>query len=272
MTADNSDYFLVGQENNNILVLGGFLGVVALGAMMVGMTHQDEMRALTMVPEGRYTLLQEELEDAKEKLAIAEQENTELKAEHQGLGGRVSNLRDQVEDLEGQLAEAAARQRQRQIEEEVIRFTELQGNRFQSGSAEMSEQFKSNLRDRVIPSVEELAGAHGRVTVEVFGFTDGVNVGTRGGCSMDTKLVHYNHFLNAHEPTACSNTDLGLLRATSVARQLRLVLRDKNLRNVQVVAYSAGQTLLPTGALAEPGDNGRADQDRRFVEVRFSLR
>jgi len=269
MTTSHADYFLVGQENNNILILGGFLGVITLGTLMLGMTHQEEIRVLTMVPGDEHARLEKRYEDAQQALRRLQGEQTLLEGDKERLAGQVDQIKSA---LKGEQEKA----RTREVEEEVIRFSELDGNHFESGSAELSRRFVSNIRNQVVPKVSALLETHRDLTVEVFGFTDGVPLGMRDGCSMDRQLVSFNHGRAQQAPVSCSNADLGLLRATSVARQIRQILDSGQTkvpgRSIRVLAYTAGQTLLPDGTLADAEHDGREDQSRRFVDVRFSLK
>nr|VFK10829.1 MAG: Predicted nucleic acid-binding protein, contains Zn-ribbon domain [Candidatus Kentron sp. LPFa] len=207
---------------------------------------------------------------------------------------QVRNLEDLVAELNRQMQKLQSIVAKYESDsEEIIRFSELDGNKFKSGSAEVNEIFRSRLREEVVEKIKKLIPKYGadRVIVEVFGFTDGVPMTNRiircpgscqvdidSMCNIDETLVAFSRN-NGEPPAACSNVELGKLRADVVAKQLRQELANEEeprLSHVSIFGYSAGQTILPDDnrglRLASVGDDGQEDARRRFVEVRLNIK
>lgn len=247
-----SDYFLVGQENNQVQIHGGYLAALLLGWLAFSLHGQLLNKETAPVPVPKSELPYWCITDLLEQGPAGQ---TLFPIVVSDCGPPPMPKSPRYED----------------DSEEVIRFSELDGNRFDSGSAEINQTFAKGIREQVIPRAQRLVQKYGegRVIVEAFGFTDGVPVRNTTGCTMDNRLVAFNQ--NGEAPSPCSNVELGKLRADTVAKQIRSELASVNLTGVRVLGYSAGQTVLPNKALATVADDGKNAPERRFVEVRFNI-
>jgi flagellar motor protein MotB len=159
---------------------------------------------------------------------------------------------------------------------------------FDSGSAVLPQ----NLRDSISKdgedgsilkaikkNIQELEKSEKRVDIiEVIGHTDGQEVGSikcnnQRGSNLDTRLeevaIH-----NQDVKVLCpgSNTDLGLMRALAVVKELQKVQRQQSQGRFQEVgfrAYSAAQLLLPNNQGFAPPER-KANTKRRRIEIRFA--
>jgi outer membrane protein OmpA-like peptidoglycan-associated protein len=211
---------------------------------------------------GRHEVLQREHEIVRQR---ADQDIAEVRAEARAFFERFQAVQRELDELRHVQA------KQEQDSEEVIRFTDSDGNTFDTGSFELSDTYMRGIEDRVLPRIKRLVASHGvgRVIVEVFGFTDGEPVPKKRACTMDQHLIGFN-WGGGEIPQHCSNTDLAKLRADAVGRYIRDVLGQEGLRGVRVLGYSAGQTIGPNDTL-QVHDDFDANRARRFVDVRFRI-
>ncbi len=164
-------------------------------------------------------------------------------------------------------------------------LTEAQGYTFESGKATLGGKLKSYLRDDknesgVLFKIQKYPKIN---VIEVIGHTDYVPVAT-GQCYQGNSK-HLDQRLEpvvtnpkkdiSTELCASSNTDLGLMRALAVIRELQKVTgNDPSLKHLQFRAYSAGQLLLPNNkGFASPPLNRKSqtgDPSRRRIEIRFT--
>ncbi|MDJ0618215.1 MAG: flagellar motor protein [Calothrix sp. MO_192.B10] len=159
--------------------------------------------------------------------------------------------------------------------------------KFTSGSAELPINLRTDIQKnphdgKILKAIkQQLDRAQKKIDIiEVIGHTDGQQVGylkchgkVRGRSNLDQKLeVVATRNKNVSILCPGSNTDLGLMRALAVIKELQKAQnREKEGRFKQVTfrAYSAGQLLLPKNrgfAKSERKEN----KQRRRIEIRFT--
>lgn len=149
----------------------------------------------------------------------------------------------------------------------LIKLTEAQSFRFETGSYKLSQEFKNRL-NRVTTNMVSDITKYRIDTIEVIGHTDGQP--SPGISNLDIKLQ--NQFENGGELIdgllTGSNVDLGLLRALSVAAFLREKLNHKEVVMPTILAYSAS-SLIDSNGKYQPADPSPQSQRRR-IEIRFT--
>lgn len=147
----------------------------------------------------------------------------------------------------------------------LIRLTEEQSFRFETGSYKLSPGFIRSL-DLRIPEIRDTINKYRIDNVEVIGHTDGQP--SPGQSNLDLLLPTANRTLTLSGYRVGSNTDLGLLRAVAVAKYLQYKLDLGGKRNLVIRPYSAG-SLISTDGRYDPADV-RDRADRRRIEIRFT--
>ena len=149
----------------------------------------------------------------------------------------------------------------------LIKLTEAQSFRFETGSYKLSQEFKNRL-NRVTTNMVSDITKYRIDTIEVIGHTDGQP--SPGISNLDIKLQ--NQFEKGGELIdgllTGSNVDLGLLRALSVAAFLREKLKHKEVVMPTILAYSAS-SLIDSNGKYQPADPSPQSQRRR-IEIRFT--
>lgn len=149
----------------------------------------------------------------------------------------------------------------------LIKLTEAESFRFETGSYKLSQEFKNRL-NRVTTNMISDITKYRIDTIEVIGHTDGQP--SPGISNLDIKLQ--NQFENGGELIdgllTGSNVDLGLLRALSVAAFLREKLKHKEVVMPTILAYSAS-SLIDSNGKYQPADPSPQSQRRR-IEIRFT--
>lgn len=148
----------------------------------------------------------------------------------------------------------------------IIVLPETQGFSFPAGSAALSPDFEARLLRQIIPRLRATAKAYDARVIEVIGHTDDVprQGGGRLPGNLDRALVPFFLGATAEPPIAADNAGLGMARAVSVARFLRLAC----LKDFTIVPLSAGPFLKPDDSVVAGGD-ALADDARRRIEVRL---
>lgn len=135
--------------------------------------------------------------------------------------------------------------------------------KFKSGSAELTPELSSYIDTKIVPKIEAIAREREIDFIQVIGHTDGQEINQTS--NLDSSL---EEVAKGRQPVTKlkpgSNSDLGLMRALSVVRELE---KTSDLQNIQFRAYSAAQLYLKTGELA-PRDRA-PDENRRRIEIRF---
>ncbi|MBX9797598.1 hypothetical protein [Sphingomonas sp.] len=148
----------------------------------------------------------------------------------------------------------------------IIVLPEAEGFSFAAGSATLGPEFEARLTRQVIPRLRATARAYDARVIEVIGHTDDVprQGGGRLPSDLDRTLVPYFLGQTDDAPDAADNAGLGMARAVSVARYLRLA----GLQDFTIVPLSAGPFLKPDDSVVAGGD-AVADDSRRRIEVRL---
>ena len=149
----------------------------------------------------------------------------------------------------------------------LIKLTEAQSFRFETGSYKLSQEFKNRLNMVTTNMVSDIT-KYRIDTIQVIGHTDGQP--SPGISNLDIKLQ--NQFEKGGELIdgllTGSNVDLGLLRALSVAAFLREKLKHKEVVMPTILAYSAS-SLIDSNGKYQPADPSPQSQRRR-IEIRFT--
>lgn len=147
----------------------------------------------------------------------------------------------------------------------LLRLTEQESFRFPTGNYTLSIGFVKAL-DRRLPEIKTTIEKYRIDSIEVIGHTDGQP--SPGTSNLDTMLSRQDKSQNLLGYQSGSNTDLGLLRALSVANYLRLKLEPSVHRKLVIRPYSAGSLIDASGRYA-PADT-RSQIERRRIELRFT--
>lgn len=146
----------------------------------------------------------------------------------------------------------------------IIVLTEAEGFSFATGRADIAPAFQQALREQIIPELLRLGQLYHATIIDCIGHTDEQQV--FGVSNLDTTLLARIHHRTGQPLVAGSNADLGLLRCWEVIRFLQT---DDRLAGFTLYGYSAGPTVLPSGAIAMPGQEPRDDATRRRIELRL---
>ena len=150
----------------------------------------------------------------------------------------------------------------------LITLTETQSFRFDTGSHNLSDKFKYELKRKLDKITEDIV-KYNIDTIEVIGHTDGQP--SPGGSNLDFELIQNNDTIASFNSTnfqAGSNMDLGLLRALAVASFLKKQLSNRSVDVPYITPYSAG-SLIDIEARFNPAIN-LSDSKRRRIEIRFT--
>lgn len=147
----------------------------------------------------------------------------------------------------------------------LLRLTEKESFRFDSGSYTLNSQFKAALDSR-LPWIQEQISKYRIDSVEVIGHTDGQP--SPGNSNLDLLLPKAGRASVLQGYQTGSNTDLGLLRALAVSNYLRGKLEDRGFKGLIIRPYSAGSLITEDGSYAPADSKDRAD--RRRIELRFT--
>jgi hypothetical protein len=152
----------------------------------------------------------------------------------------------------------------------ILNLTERGGFHFESGSIELSTDFRTKLRQEEIPEIVRLSSLYRATVIEVIGYTDGVPVKSARS-SMDQRLIGFlNGARDGAAPMAIDNVGLGMGRAAAVIRALR---EDPQLSSMTMLPLSAGQTTGPHDEeIGEEKSPAPADEQRRRIEIRLRRR
>ena len=150
----------------------------------------------------------------------------------------------------------------------IVRLEDSQDFRFNTGSYQISSQFRKKLINQEIPKIREILRCYGIDTVEIIGHTDS---------RPNTKTSNLDSYPNIktvetgsknQRLIAGSNADLGLLRALSVQRLLRESI-GKEFDGLAFRSYSASSLVEPV--IKDKGMSIDALQKtKRRIELRFT--
>ncbi|WP_157895957.1 hypothetical protein [Mesorhizobium sp. ORS 3428] len=149
----------------------------------------------------------------------------------------------------------------------IISLSELDGYNFESGSAELSDGFKTKLRD-LSKTIAGIATSYGVDVIEVIGHTDeqamsGVSSNMDKGLQ---PVLAGKVEVGALHPA--DNAGLGLARAISVTSILREM---PDLGGFTILPMSGGQLILPGDRLTDGAQAGDV-KARRRIEIRVRQR
>jgi hypothetical protein len=146
----------------------------------------------------------------------------------------------------------------------IINLSEANGYFFAKGRAELTPNFEQGLRGVVIPRLRSLAQEFAVDTIEVIGHTDEQPILTRFS-NLDAFLLDVlNREGLVTSLVPADNAGLGLARAVSVVRALRV---DGRLHAYSILPLSGGQ-LINTNDKTTEGGGGDA-KERRRIEIRL---
>jgi septal ring factor EnvC (AmiA/AmiB activator) len=150
----------------------------------------------------------------------------------------------------------------------VVVIQDSGGFQFDSGSAILPDDLKNYITLDLVDRIEKISQQRSLYVVEIIGHTDGQINFSNGNLDQQLEEVAQGK-IPVESLKAGSNTDLGLMRALEVVKQLQTVQEQTGrLEGVQFRAYSAAQLQLPSGDFASVNRN--PDANRRRIEIRFS--
>lgn len=163
-------------------------------------------------------------------------------------------------------------------------YSEAAGYKFNSGSATLSKKFKEDLKGKIKDYIEQTLKDYPDINViEIIGHTDGQPIGEtqcyEKNTGLDQELENViKKGKNVKILCPNSNTDLGLMRAVSVMKELYNIQQTQGTPRFKKIAfrvYSAGQSIQPFDKIKSDIGNF-ADKDekpnpkRRRIEIRFT--
>lgn len=145
----------------------------------------------------------------------------------------------------------------------IISLSELGGYNFDPGSADLSENFRTKLREKS-GEIANTAKKYEVDIIEVIGHTDEQTM-SGDSSNMDRGL---KSVLERKEPVGflhpADNAGLGLARAISVAKFLEAM---PELKGFTILPMSGGQLILPGDKLTDGSQSGDV-KARRRIEIR----
>jgi flagellar motor protein MotB len=147
----------------------------------------------------------------------------------------------------------------------IIKLSEAAGYHFNSGSAELSPRFRSDLAGPIPAQILELIKQYDVDVIEVVGHTDEQPVGTRES-NLDRELLPVlRNSANIASVVPADNAGLGLARAVSV---VSVLLQNKSLSGYKLLPLSGAQLINNDETLAISGTAGDV-LERRRIEIRL---
>jgi outer membrane protein OmpA-like peptidoglycan-associated protein len=153
----------------------------------------------------------------------------------------------------------------------LIVLNETSGYSFNSSSASLNSQFKSQLTSSVVKKINKFSKEYKCDIVEVYGYTDAEPF---GGSVKEKRFDEKLHTClvrgcNIDKIEASSNLELGMKRAVAVVDFLKpkLIINTSYIKTIR--PYSAGQFIDERGEIALM-DNRVDNKFRRRIEIRLS--
>jgi len=148
----------------------------------------------------------------------------------------------------------------------IINLSEADGYYFDVGSAELSEEFKTALVDKVAPKILQIAAEYPDVDViEVIGHTDEQTIRRRFS-NLDGTLIDALKTGNVASLVSADNAGLGISRAVAVVTRL---LQDSRLRTrFSRILPMSGAQLIQVDETLSQGSAGDV-RERRRIEIRL---
>lgn len=146
-----------------------------------------------------------------------------------------------------------------------IKLSEAAGYHFKSGSAELSERFRSDLAGPISAQIVELIRQYDVDVIEVVGHTDEQPVGTRQSNLDRDLLAVLRNSADIASVMPADNAGLGLARAVSV---VSVLLKNRSLAGYKLLPLSGAQLINNDETLAISGTPGDV-LERRRIEIRL---
>jgi len=177
------------------------------------------------------------------------------------------NVRDRA-TTPGQIAELVGRGLQANSGHQwppIIKLSEAAGYHFKSGSAELSERFRSDLAGPISAQIVGLIKQYDVDVIEVVGHTDERPVGARQS-NLDSDLLPVlRNSADIASVMPADNAGLGLARAVSV---VSVLLQSSALSGYKLLPLSGAQLINNDETLAISGTPGDV-LERRRIEIRL---
>jgi outer membrane protein OmpA-like peptidoglycan-associated protein len=148
----------------------------------------------------------------------------------------------------------------------LLQLTEKDAFRFPTSSYALTPAFKAALDSR-LPEIRANLRDYRTDVIEVIGHTDGVPNGNRLS-NLDDLLPRAGQAQFQGRYRVGSNSDLGLLRAAAVAKQLRDWLDPDGRQKLTFRPYSAASLINTDGQWRAAASAPQAE--RRRIELRFT--
>jgi hypothetical protein len=148
----------------------------------------------------------------------------------------------------------------------IINLSEAGGYYFDVGSAELSEEFKAALVDKVAPKILQIAGEYPDVDIiEVIGHTDEQTIRRRFS-KLDGTLIDALKTGNVASLVAADNAGLGISRAVAVV--IRLLTDSRLQERFSRILPMSGAQLIQVDEKLSQGSAGDV-RERRRIEIRL---
>jgi flagellar motor protein MotB len=147
----------------------------------------------------------------------------------------------------------------------IINLSEAGGYFFKSGSAELSTQFRNELRESIPRRILELVRKYDVDIIEVVGHTDQQPIGSKQS-NLDRDLLSVlKGSADIASVTPADNAGLGLARAVSV---VSVLLQNPSLKQYRLLPLSGAQ-LIETNETLAASDLPVDIRERRRIEIRL---
>jgi len=147
----------------------------------------------------------------------------------------------------------------------IINLSQARGYRFESGSAELSQEFRDSLQQSIPGYIQGQMKAYDVDVIEVVGHTDEQPVGLRQSNLDHALLPVLKGTAVISSIVPADNAGLGLARAVSVASVLR---QAPQLTAYKILPLSGAQLINNDETLATSGLPANV-QERRRIEIRL---
>ena len=146
----------------------------------------------------------------------------------------------------------------------IISLPEAENYSFEIGSAQLTENFKTQLSDKIAQQILSTLSEYEADLIEVIGHTDLQPMSRARESNLDTIAKNFFESDGEVRLFAKDNVGLGYARALSVARHL---LGTPELQGYTILPYSAAQLITPYGTITTADDDFESSQLRR-IEIR----
>jgi outer membrane protein OmpA-like peptidoglycan-associated protein len=264
---------VLGLTMAEIVLLILFTLLLVLSALLVE-KEREQSRLAALVEKEFSKLFNEQIPDPKkffEELIIAR----ERAAQADQLGKQLQEATKQNAELKAALekeriariaAERANGPDRAHKWPPIINLSEAGGYFFEVGSAELSEEFKAALVDKVAPKILQIATEYPDVDViEVIGHTD-EQIIRRRYSNLDGSLIDVLKTGNVASLVPADNAGLGISRAVAVVTRL---LQDGRLQDrFSRILPMSGAQLIQVDQTLSQGSVGDV-RERRRIEIRL---